>query len=91
VDDVFLPDAHPSKAFIAGAIDKEIRLSFAQRIKNTLPEPYKVMITPEKEKETPDFKFANDGEWRTVILVASEANKFRRTLCSRRTRDRRPA
>ncbi|KAK0636230.1 MIF4G like-domain-containing protein [Bombardia bombarda] len=57
VDDVFLPDLHPCKAFIAGAIDKEIRLSFAQRIKNTLPEPYQALISPEKEKDVPDFKF----------------------------------
>ncbi|KAK4212359.1 MIF4G like-domain-containing protein [Rhypophila decipiens] len=60
VEDVDLPDLHPSKAFIRGAIDKEIRLSFAQRIKNTLPEPYQALIGPEKEKETPDFKFADD-------------------------------
>ncbi|KAK5654848.1 hypothetical protein OQA88_6884 [Cercophora sp. LCS_1] len=60
VDDVYLPDLHPQKAFIRGAIDKEIRLSFAQRIKGTLPEPYQVLIKPEMENETPDFKFAND-------------------------------
>ncbi|KAK0727218.1 MIF4G like-domain-containing protein [Lasiosphaeria miniovina] len=60
VDDVYLPDLHPWKAFITGAIDKEIRLSFAQRIKNTLPEAYKPLITPDKEKEVPDFKFAGD-------------------------------
>ncbi|KAL2127745.1 hypothetical protein VTI74DRAFT_10235 [Chaetomium olivicolor] len=60
VDDVYLPDAHPRKAFIAGALDKEIRLSFAQRIKNTLPDPYKDMISPDKEKDVPDFKFATD-------------------------------
>ncbi|KXX77577.1 Nuclear cap-binding protein subunit 1 [Madurella mycetomatis] len=60
VDDVYLPDLHPRKAFIHGALDKEIRLSFAQRIKNTLPDPYKELIGPEKEKDVPDFKFAND-------------------------------
>jgi len=61
VDDVALPDLHPKKGFIRGAIDKEIRLSFAQRIKNTLPEPYQVLIGPEKEKDVPDFKFHKDG------------------------------
>ena len=60
VEDVLQPDIHPSKAFITGAIDKEIRLSFAQRIKNTLPEPYQALIGPEKENEVPDFKFADD-------------------------------
>ncbi|KAK4204309.1 putative nuclear cap-binding protein complex subunit 1 [Triangularia verruculosa] len=60
VDDVELSGLHPRKAFIVGSIDKEIRLSFAQRIKNTLPEPYQQLIGPEKEKDVPDFKFAND-------------------------------
>ncbi|KAL2268670.1 hypothetical protein VTJ83DRAFT_3516 [Remersonia thermophila] len=60
VDDVYLPDVHPRKAFILGALDKEIRLSFAQRIKNTVPEPYRELISEEKEKDQPDFKFAND-------------------------------
>ncbi|KAK3378021.1 MIF4G like-domain-containing protein [Podospora didyma] len=60
VEDVDSSNLHPRKAFITGAIDKEIRLSFAQRIKNTLPEPYKILIGPEQEKDVPDFKFAND-------------------------------
>ncbi|PGG95604.1 hypothetical protein AJ79_09957 [Helicocarpus griseus UAMH5409] len=58
VDDVELPAVHPKKAFICGALDKEIRLSFAQRIKGTLPEPYQALISEEKEKDTPDFKYA---------------------------------
>lgn len=62
VDDVALPDLDPSKAFIKGAIDKEIRLSFAQRIKNTLPEPYQSLISADTEKDVPDFKFATDGK-----------------------------
>ena len=69
VDDVELPDVHPRKAFILGAIDKEIRLSFAQRIKNTLPDPYKVLIPPEKEKDAPDFKFADDGTSPSFLSV----------------------
>ncbi|KAI5300555.1 hypothetical protein KEM55_006614 [Ascosphaera atra] len=58
IPDLDLPDVHPRKAFIIGAIDKEIRLSFAQRIKGTLPEPYQNLITEGKEKDTPDFKYA---------------------------------
>ncbi|KAI2623356.1 MIF4G like-domain-containing protein [Hypoxylon sp. NC1633] len=60
VDDVTLPEMHPRKALILGALDKEIRLSFAQRIKGTLPEPYQTLITPEKELDTPEFKYNND-------------------------------
>ncbi|WEW61882.1 Nuclear cap-binding protein subunit 1 [Emydomyces testavorans] len=60
VDDVELPAVHPKKSFIVGALDKEIRLSFAQRIKGTLPEPYQALISENKEKDTPDFKYAQD-------------------------------
>ncbi|KAH6684152.1 MIF4G like-domain-containing protein [Halenospora varia] len=60
IDDVDLSSLNPKKAFIEGALDKEIRLSFAQRIKGTLPAPYQQLITEEKEKDTPDFKYNND-------------------------------
>lgn len=60
VDDVELPALHPLKAFIVGALDKEIRLSFAQRIKNTVPDEYKSLIGPEKEIDVPEFKYKND-------------------------------
>ncbi|KAK2811857.1 hypothetical protein FQN50_001895 [Emmonsiellopsis sp. PD_5] len=58
IGDLELPDVHPKKVFISGALDKEIRLSFAQRIKGTLPEPYQALISEGKEKDTPDFKYA---------------------------------
>lgn len=50
-------DLHPKKAFVVGAIDKEIRLSFAKRIRETLPRSYHGLIPEEKEKDTPDFKY----------------------------------
>lgn len=59
VDDVSLPDVHPRKAFIIDALDKEIRLSFASRIKGVLPEPYLPLIDPGKEKDMPDFKYSD--------------------------------
>lgn len=62
IDDVDLPILDPKKAFIQGALDKEIRLSFAQRIKGTLPPPYQQLISEEKEKDTPDFKYNSDGK-----------------------------
>ena len=60
VDDVELPLVHPKKAFIVGALEKEIRLSFAQRIRGTLPEPYQPLVSEAKEKDTPDFKYNSD-------------------------------
>ncbi|KAJ5127539.1 hypothetical protein N7448_008318 [Penicillium atrosanguineum] len=60
VDDLELPAIHPKLAFIYGALDKEIRLSFAQRIRGTLPEPYIPLITEGKEKDTPDFKYSSE-------------------------------
>jgi len=69
IDDVELPSLHPKKAFIQGSLDKEIRLSFAQRIKGTLPAPYQPLISEAKEKDVPDFKyndedtpFSNEGK-----------------------------
>ncbi|KAF4980852.1 hypothetical protein FZEAL_3226 [Fusarium zealandicum] len=59
VEDAELPDFHPSKWFLKGALDKEVRLSFAQRIQKTLPDPYLPLVGPEKEKDVPDFKFSN--------------------------------
>lgn len=60
VDDVKLPLVHPKKAFMVGALEKEIRLSFAQRIRGTLPEPYQPLISEGKEKDVPEFKYNND-------------------------------
>lgn len=51
----------PKKSFITGVLDKEIRLSFAKRIRETLPNEYHDLIPPSKEKDIPDFKFTNDA------------------------------
>ena len=51
-----------------GALEKEIRLSFTQRIRGTLPEPYQSLLSPVKEKDTPDFKFTEDGKFSCLRL-----------------------
>ncbi|KAI9718955.1 MAG: hypothetical protein M1812_003840 [Candelaria pacifica] len=61
IDDVELPGIHPKKAFMVGALEKEIRLSFAQRIRGTLPEPYQPLISEAKELDTPEFKYSSEG------------------------------
>jgi len=60
LEDVKRQNLHPKKAFIVGALDKEIRLSFAKRIRETLPEQYHHLISEEKEKDTPEFKYKAD-------------------------------
>jgi nuclear cap-binding protein subunit 1 len=60
-EDIELPDLNTKKAFIHAALDKEIRLSFAQRIKGTIPEPYLPLIPEAKEKDSPDFKFTDEA------------------------------
>lgn len=60
VQDIDLPDLHPKKAFINGTLDKEIRLSFAKRIRDTLPAPYHKLIPESKEQDIPEFKYADD-------------------------------
>ncbi|KAL4782306.1 MIF4G like-domain-containing protein [Aspergillus varians] len=61
IEDLELSAVHPRMAFIHGALDKEIRLSFAQRIRGTLPDPYQDFISEGKEKDTPDFKYLSDA------------------------------
>lgn len=61
-DDASLSDLHPAKWFLNGALDKEIRLSFAQRIQKTLPPEYQHLIGPEKEQDVPTFKYKNPGK-----------------------------
>lgn len=55
-----LSEVHPKRAFILGAIEKEIRLSFPSRIKGTLPESYHTLIPEAKEKDIPTFKYDSD-------------------------------
>jgi nuclear cap-binding protein subunit 1 len=69
IEDLELPVIHPKMAFITGALDKEIRLSFAQRIKGTLPDPYQALIPEGKENDTPDFKYSFDSTMPLLLLV----------------------
>ncbi|KAF2181829.1 cap binding protein [Zopfia rhizophila CBS 207.26] len=61
MDDLNRSDLHPKKAFLITALDKEIRLSFAKRIRSTLPEEYHVLISEGKDKDKPDFKYDDDA------------------------------
>lgn len=60
-EDVKLNDINPKKAFIVDALDKEIRLSFAQRIRGTLPARYWDLIGEERERDVPAFKFEDES------------------------------
>ena len=86
IGDVVFPPMHPKKAFMIGALDKEIRLSFAQRIRGTLPEPYQPLIPAAKEKDTPDFKYDADGTVTFTLLshvgIATTNSQFCQTLRS---------
>ncbi|WPH02048.1 cap binding protein [Acrodontium crateriforme] len=57
IPEVALPELSPRKAFIRGVLDKEIQLSFAKRVRDTLPQEYHFMIPASKENEVPEFKF----------------------------------
>lgn len=72
VEDVDLPVTHPKKSFMVGALEKEIRLSFAQRIRGTLPDPYQPLLSEGKEKETPDFKYELDSKYRGHFTSSEE-------------------
>ncbi|KAH9872704.1 hypothetical protein J1614_005098 [Plenodomus biglobosus] len=58
LDDLELSNLHPKKAFILAVLDKEIRLSFAKRIRSTLPEPMHSLIPERLDADnSPDFKY----------------------------------
>ncbi|CAE7009614.1 hypothetical protein HRS9139_01606 [Pyrenophora teres f. teres] len=60
LEDLELSNLHPKKAFILATLDKEIRLSFAKRIRSTLPEPMHSMIPERLDADnSPDFKYDN--------------------------------
>ncbi|KAF2738633.1 cap binding protein [Polyplosphaeria fusca] len=59
-NDTGLSNLHPKKAFIVAVLDKEIRLSFAKRIRATLPDAYHPLIPTSLDKDVPDFKYDND-------------------------------
>ncbi|KAF3935510.1 hypothetical protein ABW19_dt0200794 [Dactylella cylindrospora] len=60
VGDLQLAKIHPKRSFIQEAVEKEIRLSFPNRIKSTLPDAYGELVPEEKEKEVPEFRFEED-------------------------------
>lgn len=77
IPNLSLPDVHPQKAFILETIEKEIRLSFTSRIKSTLPEEYQELISEDKQKDTPDFKFDDESnplseQGKTVLRLLKE-------------------
>ncbi|KAF2012681.1 hypothetical protein BU24DRAFT_435091 [Aaosphaeria arxii CBS 175.79] len=58
LEDLPLSDLHPKKAYILAAIDKEIRLSFAKRIRSTVPEQMHYLIPNRLDEDnSPDFKY----------------------------------
>ena len=60
VDDVELSPLHPRKSFVLGVLDKEVRLSFAKRIRETLPEPYHPLIPASKDNDIPEYKYNHE-------------------------------
>ena len=61
IPELDLPNSHPKKAFIIGTLDKEIQLSFAKRVRDTLPPEYHPLIPASKETDVPPFKYADDN------------------------------
>lgn len=54
------PDIAPKKAFIIGTLDKEIRLGFSKRVRDTLPEPFHPLVPEGKDREIPPYKYRDD-------------------------------
>ena len=67
-DEVELPISHPQKAFIVGALEKEIRLSVVRRIQGTLPEQYQPLLPESDEEDVPRFKYADDSKFMVAFI-----------------------
>jgi hypothetical protein len=69
-------------------LDKEIRLSFAKRIRETVPEPYHKLITEGKFKDVPDYKYASDRKFPSSIPFTSTLlnSSIRNSVLHRRQR-----
>ncbi|KAK7190190.1 hypothetical protein PSPO01_03911 [Paraphaeosphaeria sporulosa] len=60
IGDLELSNLQPKKAFIIAALDKEIRLSFAKRIRSTLPQEMNELIPARLDEDnSPEFKYDN--------------------------------
>jgi len=70
VGDLQLSNLHPKKAFIIASLDKEIRLSFAKRIRSTLPEDMHSLIPKRLDDDTsPEFKYENPRTYNYCRLI----------------------
>ena len=56
-DDANLSAMHCRKAFVLGLLDKEVRLSFAKRIRDSLPEAFAVCIPDSRQNDIPEWKY----------------------------------
>jgi nuclear cap-binding protein subunit 1 len=86
LEDLELSNLHPKKAFILATLDKEIRLSFAKRIRSTLPEPMHSMIPERLDADnSPDFKYDNQRMYASHFEVVFTNSAFRNPLRYRRS------
>ncbi|KAK5109501.1 hypothetical protein LTR62_006953 [Meristemomyces frigidus] len=61
IPELALSNLTPKKAFIVGTLEKEIQLSFAKRVRDTLPGDYHPLIPASKENEVPKFKYDDEA------------------------------
>lgn len=72
IEDLKLSNLHPKKAFIIATLDKEIRLSFAKRIRSTLPEELNALIPARLDDDnSPEFKFDDPGTYSPAFFFST--------------------
>ena len=67
-----MSNLNPKKAFIVGSLDKEIRLSFAKRIRDTLPEPYHILIPAARDLDEPKYKYDDERRFSIVFTTSPQ-------------------
>ncbi|KAK8038138.1 hypothetical protein PG994_014905 [Apiospora phragmitis] len=86
-DDVDLPDIHPCKAFIIGALDKEIRLSFAQPPDEEI-QPVIARIHAAALEQSIDPLVSSTDVFMTAICWVGSKSLSHVLACIERTKDR---
>lgn len=70
-DALSLPPLHPKQVFMRELINKQVRLSYSQRVRDVLPTEF-VRLVPDIP-EVPEFVYANDENVSAFIKAAQES------------------
>lgn len=66
----------PHKWFILGVLDKEVRLSFAKRIRDNenFPESYRHLVPTSRDNDIPEYKYSKEREYLLTFILTFDTD-----------------